>query len=120
MQQVLAVNRRLFEAHYVNEQAERLWSFAPKRLRCFPFSKPASGARAGESVRLSEARAHAAQAPRSHPAHCRHKARFGLVEAIHAYCRSIIRTARGYEDDEYPIVKGQGSAAQRSLGAPCF
>ena len=47
--------------------------------------------------------------------YCRHKIPFGVVEAINANIRSVIRRGRGYRDHEYLILKVQKSTAQARL-----
>lgn len=47
--------------------------------------------------------------------YCRHKVPFGVVEAINANIRSMIRRGRGYRDHEYLILKLQKSTARGRL-----
>ncbi len=47
--------------------------------------------------------------------YCHHKLPFGVVEAINANIRAVIRRGRGYRDHEYLILKVQKSTAQARL-----
>jgi len=43
--------------------------------------------------------------------HCKHRVRFGVVEAINGNIRSVIRRGRGDKDHEYLILKVQKATA---------
>jgi hypothetical protein len=110
-----ALNRRLFKAYYLKEQIERLWSYtyegAARRffdawVRSLRWQRlPAFKKLAGTLQRHLEGIL----------SYCRHKVPFGVVEAINANIRSVIRRGRGYRDHEYLILKVQKSTAQARL-----
>jgi len=115
LNEAFALNRRLFKAYYLKEQIERLWSYtyegAARRffeawVRSLRWQRlPAFKKLAGTLTRHFEGIL----------AYCRHKVPFGVVEAINANIRAMIRRGRGYRDHEYLILKVQRATAQARL-----
>jgi transposase len=112
LKEALSLNRRLFKAHYLKEQIERLWSYT------YPAAAERFFADWLLSLRWQRLPAFKKLA-RTLVAHidgilayCKHKVPFGVVEAINGNLRALIRRARGYRDHEYLILKAQKSTAQ--------
>jgi len=115
LQEAFALNRRLFKAYYLKEQIERLWRYtyegAARRffqgwIRSLRWQRlPAFKKLAGTLARHLEGIL----------SYCRHKVPFGVVEAINANLRAMIRRGRGYRDYEYLILKVQKATAQARM-----
>jgi len=115
LNEAFAMNRRLFKAYYLKEQIERLWSYtyegAARRffddwVRSLRWQRlPAFQKLVGTLQRHLDGIL----------AYCHHKVPFGVVEAINANIRSMIRRGRGYRDHEYLILKVQKATAQARL-----
>ena len=107
----LSLNRKLFKAYYLKESIERLWSYRNERAAVnfffawkdsirwqrLPAFQKLIGTIERHLVGIIE--------------HCKHRVRFGVVEAINGNIRSVIRRGRGYRDHEYLILKVQKATA---------
>lgn len=114
----LAMNRRLFKAYYLKESIERLWEYRTERAAVNFFFNWT------DSIRWQRLPAFQKliRTFERHLAgiieHCKHPVRFGVVEAINANIRSVIRRGRGYKDHEYLILKvRKATASARSVKA---
>jgi len=115
LNEVFALNRRLFKAYVLKEQIEHLWTYSYEgAVRRFLANwilsirwqrLPAFHKLAATLVRHLDGIL----------AYCHHKVPFGLVEAINANIRSMIRRGRGYRDHDYLILKVRKSTAQARL-----
>lgn len=114
LETVFQLNRRLFKAHLIKEQIDHLWHFTYEgAARAFFY-------RWLLSIRWQRLPAFQklARTLERHLdgilAYCRHKVPFGVVEAINANIRAIIRRGRGYRDHDYLILKVQRATARRA------
>lgn len=115
LNEVFALNRRLFKAYFLKEQIERLWTYtyegAARRffeawVESIKWQRlPAFKKLVGTLTRHLDGIL----------SYCHHKVPFGVVEAINGNIRAIIRRGRGYRDHEYLILKVQKSTAQARL-----
>jgi transposase len=115
LNQVFALNRRLFKAYYLKEQIEYLWSYTYEGAAHRFFN---DWVRSLRWQRLPAFKKLAAMLKRHLEgilSYCHHKVPFGVVEAINANIRAVIRRGRGYRDHEYLILKVQKSTAQARL-----
>lgn len=115
LNQVFALNRRLFKAYFLKEQIERLWSYTYVGAARRFFQH---WVRSLRWQRLPAFKKLAASLDRHLDGilnYCRHKVPFGVVEAINANIRAMIRRGRGYRDHDYLILKVQKSTAQARL-----
>jgi transposase len=115
LNEAFALNRRLFKAYFLKEQIERLWSYTYEGAARTFFT---DWVRSLRWQRLPAFKKLAATLTRHLEGilnYCRHKVPFGVVEAINANIRSVIRRGRGYRDHEYLILKVQRSTARARL-----
>jgi transposase len=111
----LSMNRKLFKAYYLKESIERLWTYRSERAAVnFFFDWK-------DSIRWQRLPAFQklVRTLEKHLVgiieHCKHRVPFGVVEAINANIRSVIRRGRGYRDYEYLILKVRKSTATARL-----
>lgn len=113
LNQVFALNRRLFKAYYLREEIVRLWdytyegaarNFLNQWLRKLRWQRlPAFKKVARLLLRHLDGIL----------AYCRHKVPFGTVEAINGNLRVLISRGRGYRDLEYLLLKAQRNSVLR-------
>jgi transposase len=111
---LFAMNRRLMKAYLLKESLERLWSFQYEGAmlrylqrwfdqlrwqRLAPFQKVARMLREHLHGILN---------------YCRTKIRMGVVEAINANLKTLLRRGRGYKNLRYLLLKAQHMAATRA------
>lgn len=115
LNQAFALNRRLFKAYFLKEDIERLWTYTYEGAARRFFE---DWVRSIRWQRLPAFKKLAATLQRHLDgilSYCKHRVPFGVVEAINANIRSMIRRGRGYRDHEYLILKVQKSSAQARL-----
>jgi len=105
LQQLFAVNRRLFKAYVLREQLDRLWTYqTPQRvgdfligwLRALRWQRLPEMERLGDFlVRHLEGIA----------AYCFHPVRFGVVESVNTTIKAVLRRARGMRDEQMLLLK---------------
>lgn len=113
LNQVFALNRRLFKAYYLREEIVRLWdytyegaarTFLNQWLRKLRWQRlPAFKKVARLLLRHLDGIL----------AYCRHKVPLGMVEAINGNLRVLISRGRGYRDLEYLLLKAQRNSVLR-------
>jgi len=111
---LFAINRRLMKAYLLKESLERLWSFQYEGAmlrylerwfdqlrwqRLAPFQKVARMLREHLHGILN---------------YCRTKVRMGVVEAVNANLKTLLRRGRGYKNLRYLLLKAQHMAATRT------
>ena len=115
LNQAFAVNRRLFKAYYLKEEIEHLWRYTYEGAARNFFEEWVRSLRWQRLPAFKKL----ARTLTSHLdgilAYCRHKVPFGVVEAINANIRAMIRRGRGYRDYEYLLLKVQKATAQARL-----
>ena len=115
LNQAFALNRRLFKAYFLKEQIERLWSYTYKGAARRFFDDWVRSLRWQRLPAFKKLAATLQRHLEGILSYCRHKVPFGVVEAINANIRSMIRRGRGYRDHKYLILKVQKSTAQARL-----
>jgi len=115
LNEVFALNRRLFKAYFLKEQIERLWSYTYEGAARRFFENWVDSLRWQRLPAFQKLAATLSRHLEGILNYCRHKIPFGVVEAINANIRSMIRRGRGYRDHEYLILKVQKSSAQARL-----
>lgn len=115
LNQAFALNRRLFKAHFLKEQIERPWSYACEGAAQRFFTDWVRSLRWQRLPAFQKLAATLTRHLEGILNYCRHKVPFGVVEAINANIRSMIRRGRGYRDQECLILKVQKSTAQARL-----
>jgi transposase len=112
LKEALSLNRRLFKAHYLKEQIERLWSYTYQAAAERFFAEWLLSLRWQRLPAFKKLARTLVDHIDGILAYCRHKVPFGVVEAINGNLRALIRRGRGYRDHEYLILKAQKSTAQ--------
>jgi len=115
LKEALSINRRLFKAHYLKEQIERLWSYTYQAAAERFFADWLLSLRWQRLPAFNKLARTLVAHIDGILAYCRHKVPFGVVEAINGNLRALIRRGRGYRDHEYLILKAQKSTAQLRL-----
>jgi transposase len=116
LKQALSLNRRLFKAHYLKEQLERLWTYTYQAAAERFFADWLMSLRWQRLPAFKKLANTLVNHIDGILAYCHHKVPFGVVEAINGNLRALIRRARGYRDHEYLVLKAQKSTARRRLG----
>ena len=115
LNEAFALNRRLFKAYFLKEQIERLWTYTYEGAACRFFDDWRSSLRWQRLPAFQKLADTLERHLQGILNYCRHKVPFGVVEAINANLRSVIRRGRGYRDHEYLILKVQKSTAQARM-----
>ncbi len=115
LKEALALNRRLFKAYYLKEQLERLWTYTYEGAALRFFVDWLLSLRWQRLPAFKKLARTLYDHLEGILAYCRHKVPFGVVEAINANLRALIRRGRGYRDHEYLILKAQKGTAQVRL-----
>lgn len=111
----LAMNRKLFKAYYLKESIERLWSYRNERAAVSFFFDWKDSIRWQRLPAFQKLLRTLEKHLVGIIEHCKHRVPFGVVEAINANIRSVIRRGRGYKDYEYLILKVRKSTATARL-----
>ncbi len=117
LNQAFALNRRLFKAYFLKEQIEQLWAYTYEGAARRFFRNWVRSLRWQRLPAFKKLAATLERHLEGILSYCHHKIPFGVVEAINANIRSIIRRGRGYRDHEYLILKVQKSTAQARLAS---
>ena len=115
LNEAFALNRRLFKAYFLKEQIERLWTYTYEGAACRFFDDWCSSLRWQRLPAFQKLADTLERHLQGILNYCRHRVPFGVVEAINANIRSVLRRGRGYRDHEYLILKVQKSTAQTRL-----
>jgi transposase len=115
LNEAFALNRRLFKAYFLKEQIERLWTYTYRSAACRFFDEWRSSLRWQRLPAFQKLADTLERHLEGILNYCQHRVSFGVVEAINANIRSVIRRGRGYRDHEYLILKVQKSTAQAWL-----
>ncbi len=115
LNQAFALNRRLFKAYFLKEQIEQLWAYTYKGAARRFFHNWVLSLRWQRLPAFKKLAATLERHLEGILSYCHHKIPFGVVEAINANIRSMIRRGRGYRDHKYLILKVQKSTAQARL-----
>ncbi len=115
LNEAFALNRRLFKAYCLKEQIERLWNYTDEGAARRFFADWVRSLRWQHLPAFKKLVGTLQRHLEGILSYCRHKVPFGVVEAINANIRAVIRRGRGYRDHEYLILKVQKSTAQARL-----
>ena len=114
LNQLFALNRKLFKAYLIKESLDRLWNYTYEGAmlnylhrwidqlrwqRLKPFEKLAAMLLEHIDGILN---------------YCRNKVRMGVVEAVNGNIKSLLRRGRGYKNLRYLLLKAQRMAAIRT------
>ena len=114
LNQLFALNRKLFKAYLLKESLDRLWTYTYEKAmlnylqrwidqlrwqRLNPFEKLAAMLLKHLDGILN---------------YCRTKVRLGVVEAVNGNIKSLLRRGRGYKNLRYLLLKAQRMAAIRA------
>jgi transposase len=112
LQQLFAVNRRLFRAYVLREQLDRLWMYTTRnRVATFLWGwlKALRWQRLPEMEKLGDTLV-------THfdgiAAYCDHPVRFGVVESINTTIKGVLRRARGMRDETMLLLKLKWATAR--------
>ncbi|HJZ72471.1 MAG TPA: transposase [Vicinamibacterales bacterium] len=105
LQALFAANRRLFKAHVLREQLDRLWTYKtrPGVLNfLMGWFKALRWQRLAEMERLGD---FLLRHINGIAAYCDHPVRFGVVESVNTTIKAVLRRARGMRDDAMLLLK---------------
>jgi transposase len=112
LQQLFAVNRRLFRAYVLREQLDRLWMYTTRnRVATFLWGwlKALRWQRLPEMEKLGDTLVNHFDGI---AAYCDHPVRFGVVESINATIKGVLRRARGMRDEAMLLLKLKWATAR--------
>jgi transposase len=112
LQQLFAVNRRLFRAYVLREQLDRLWMYTTRnRVATFLWGwlKALRWQRLPEIEKLGDTLVKHFDGI---AAYCDHPVRFGVVESINATIKGVLRRARGMRDETMLLLKLKWATAR--------
>jgi transposase len=112
LQQLFAVNRRLFRAYVLREHLDRLWMYTTRnRVATFLWGwlKALRWQRLPEMDKLGDTLVKHFDGI---AAYCDHPVRFGVVESINATIKGVLRRARGMRDEAMLLLKLKWATAR--------
>lgn len=105
LEELFAVNRRLFKAYVLREQLDRLWTYkTPQGVGDFLLGwlKALRWQRLPEMERLG---AFLVKHLEGIAAYCFHPVRFGVVESLNTTIKAVLRRARGMRNEPMLVLK---------------
>lgn len=105
LQQLFAVNRRLFKAYVLREQLDRLWTYKTREgvaRFLFGWLKALRWQRLPEIEKLGDTLVNHFDGI---AAYCDHHVRFGVVESLNTTIKGVLRRARGMRHDAMLLLK---------------
>ena len=112
LQDLFAVNRRLFKAYILREQLDRLWTYTtrPGVLRfVLGWIRALRWQRLPEMERLGDFLFRHLEGI---AAYCDHPVRFGVAESVNTTIKAVIRRARGMKDGPMLVLKLKWATAR--------
>jgi transposase len=112
LQELFAVNRRLFKAYLLREQLDRLWTYStrPGVLRfVLGWIRALRWQRLPEMEQLGDFLFRHLEGI---AAYCDHPVRFGVVESVNTTIKAVIRRARGMQDGPMLVLKLKWATAR--------
>jgi transposase len=112
LEELFAVNRRLFKAYVLREELDRLWTYkTPTGLGHFlvGWLKALRWQRLPEMERLGEFLVRHLDGI---AAYCFHAVRFGVVESLNTTIKGVLRRARGMRDEHMLLLKLKWATAR--------
>lgn len=111
LNQLFALNRRLMKAYWLKESLERLWTYRSESAMLRYLKNWALQLRWQRLPAIEKLGYLLFDHLDGILNYCRTKVRFGVVEAINANIRALIRRGRGYQNLRYLLLKAQRMAA---------
>jgi transposase len=105
LQQLFAVNRRLFKAYVLREQLDRLWTYSTRAgvaRFLFGWLKALRWQRLPEMEKPGDTLVNHFDGIASY---CDHPVRFGVVESLNTTIKGVLRRARGMRDEVMLLLK---------------
>ncbi len=105
LEQLFAMNRRLFKAYVLREQLDRLWTYTTRwgvARFLLGWLNALRWQRLPEMEKLGDTLAHHLEGI---AAYCDHPVRFGVVESLNTTIKAVLRRARGMRDDAMLLLK---------------
>ena len=112
LQQLFAVNRRLFKAYVLREQLDRLWMYKTREgvaRFLFGWLKALRWQRLPEMEKLGDTLVNHFDGI---AAYCDHPIRFGVVESLNTTIKGVLRRARGMRDETMLLLKLKWASAR--------
>ena len=112
LEQLFAVNRRLFKAYVLREQLDRLWTYkirAGVARFLFGWLKALRWQRLPEMEKLGDTLVNHFDGI---AAYCDHPVRFGVVESLNTTIKGVLRRARGMRDETMLLLKLKWATAR--------
>jgi transposase len=112
LQQLFAVNRRLFKAYVLREQLDRLWTYKTRAgvaQFLFGWLKALRWQRLPEMEKLGDTLVNHFDGI---AAYCDHPVRFGVVESLNTTIKGVLRRARGMRDEVMLLLKLKWATAR--------
>lgn len=114
LNRLFALNRRLMKAYLLKESLERLWTYrSPAAMRRYldQWIGQLRWQRLTPFQKLAEMLLRHWEGLENY---CHVPVRFGVVEAINANLKALLRRGRGYRDLRYLLLKAQKQAVQKT------
>lgn len=112
LQQLFAVNHRLFKAYVLREQLDRLWTYKTREgvaRFLFGWLKALRWQRLPEIEKLGDTLVNHFDGI---AAYCDHHVRFGVVESLNTTIKGVLRRARGMRNDAMLLLKLKWATAR--------
>jgi transposase len=112
LQELFAVNRRLFKAYVLREQLDRLWTYkTPPGVGNFLIGwlQALRWQRLPEMERLGDFLVRHLEGI---AAYCFHPVRFGVVESVNTTIKAVLRRARGMRNEQMLLLKLKWATAR--------
>jgi transposase len=112
LQQLFAVNRRLFKAYVLREQLDRLWMYKTRAgvaQFLLGWLKALRWQRLPEMEKLGDTLVNHFDGI---AAYCDHPVRFGVVESLNTTIKGVLRRARGMRDEAMLLLKLKWATAR--------
>jgi transposase len=112
LEQLFAMNRRLFKAYVLREQLDRLWTYTTRwgvARFLLGWLMALRWQRLPEMEKLGDTLANHLEGI---AAYCDHPVRFGVVESLNTTIKGVLRRARGMRDDTMLLLKLKWATAR--------
>jgi transposase len=112
LNQLFAVNRRLFKAYILREQLDRLWTYKTRdgvARFLWGWLKALRWQRLPEMEKLGNTLVKHFDGI---AAYCDHPVRFGVVESLNTTIKAVLRRARGLRDETMLLLKLKWATAR--------
>jgi transposase len=114
LNQLFALNRKLFKAYLIKESLDRLWSYTYEGAMLNYLHRWIEQLRWQRLKPFEKLAAMLLEHIEGILNYCRTKVRMGVVEAVNGNIKSLLRRGRGYKNLRYLLLKAQRMAAIRT------